>query len=510
MEMNNTMVHAGLPLSWVIAVGVISLLIVTRALLRAPAPLANDSATAQTGQRASFAKWFRNPWPQVVLRITVALLFLLVIYSGIAGTPIPERNFATVITWGFWWTGLILFVLFAGTAWCAACPWDSLAQWLVRRRWWQRGDSTSSMNLRVPGWLRSVWPASLMFVGFTWLELGFGITRSPYGTAMLALLMLVLATTSMALFERKAFCRYFCPVGRTIGVYSQLAPVELRPLNADTCARCQTLECYHGTEQVEPCPTRLVMGRFHQNTYCTSCGACIRSCPHQNVSLQMRGFASEIKQQARPHLDEAWFMLILLALTSFHGVTMMAFWGKNISQFARSVGDSGSLLVSFSLFMILFMVAVVLFFILFWKITSVSIKPELRHMLFSRLAFTAIPLAFAYHLSHNVGHLFRESTGTGSVWLNPTGAGTLPLSAYDIQCRMESAMIVDSGIHAVQALLILTGLYLAVEVLRKRMSELYLDNSPVVGIKLLPMLLFVVGASAFNLWLLMNPMVMRY
>ncbi len=78
----------------------------------------------------------------------------------------------------------------------------------------------------MPKQLRNVWPALLLFIGLTWLELGAGVTTSPYATALLALLMLVLATVSLSLFERKAFCRYFCPVGRTVGFYSQLAPVE--------------------------------------------------------------------------------------------------------------------------------------------------------------------------------------------------------------------------------------------------------------------------------------------
>lgn len=209
-------------------------------------------------------------------------------------------------------------------------------------------------------------------------------------------------------------------------------------------------------------------------------------------------------------MDEAWFMLILLALTSFHGVTMMVFWENNISRFGRLIGDSGSLLPSFSLFMVAFLGLVAAFFIFSWKLTSISIDPALRRKLFSRLAFVTIPLAFSYHLSHNIGHLFRESSGSGSVWLNPTGDGTLPLSLYDIQCRLENAMIVDSGIHAIQAILILSGVYLAVEILRKRMADLYLDDSHLSGIKLLPMLLFIAGVSGFNLWLLMKPMIMRY
>jgi len=54
------------------------------------------------------------------------------------------------------------------------------------------------------------------------------------------------------------------------------------------------------------------------------------------------------------------------------------------------------------------------------------------------------------------------------------------------------------------------GVYFAIEVLRNRLSDLYDSKLPVPGIRLLPMLVFIGGISSFNIWLLMNPMIMRY
>jgi len=509
MQTVKAMVHPGLPSAWAIAVLVIGMLLILRGLLRTPS-MAPGGNTVTLGTWPGLQRWFRNPWPQTLARVLVAALFLLAIYAGIVGTPIPERNFATVVTWNLWWSGLIILTFFAGTVWCGMCPWDSIAQWLVRRRLWRRGGKESSLDLAVPAWLRNVWPATVMFIGLTWLELGFGITRSPYGTAMVAMLMVVLATTSMALYERKAFCRYFCPVGRTLGAYAQLSMMELRPVNAQTCADCKTLDCYHGSVDIEPCPTRLVMGRFHQNTYCTSCGACVRSCPHQNVSWHARKPGIEINAQSRPHTDEAWFFLVLLALTSFHGITMMPFWEQGMSQVARRLGDSGQLLPTFTLFMLLFIVIVSSIFFVLTRLTALAVARPQRSQLFTRLAFVAIPLAFSYHMAHNLGHLLRENGGTLSVWLNPTGTGTLPFSMHEMHYRMQHIWLGNNGIYTLQALLIVGGIYFAVEILRHRLSEFYRTGSPLPGVRLLPMLTFIFLVSAFNVWLLMNPMIMRY
>ena len=141
--------------------------------------------------------WTR-PWLLIPIKIITAALFLMVIWAGLAGTPLPGRNLATVLTWNLWWTGVILSVIFAGSAWCAICPWDFLANAVVRLRFWRRSDSPFSLGFRVPKSLRNVWPALVLFVGLTWLELGVGITTSPYATAILALAILVLAIILLA------------------------------------------------------------------------------------------------------------------------------------------------------------------------------------------------------------------------------------------------------------------------------------------------------------------------
>ena len=347
-----TMTHPGLPFAWVLATCVFMLVLSANMLLRNPVPggTAKTISLANIPVLGAFVRGMTGtPVLLLLLKIAAVCVFMLIIAAGLSGSQIPERNIATVLTWNIWWTGLIISIFFLGSAWCAVCPWDAMATWLVRRRLWRRAHPNNSLNLRVARRFRSVWPALVLFIVLTWLELGVGVTSSPYMTAILALAMVLMATVSLAVYEGKAFCRYFCPVGRTIGFYSQLAPVELRPVNTDICAGCKTLECYYGSETVEPCPTHLVMGRLKQNTYCTSCGNCSRSCPDNNVAWRLRAPSREAIQDARPHWDEAWFMLGLLALTQFHGISMAPFFEGWLLSVASLVDDSGRLLLSFSM-----------------------------------------------------------------------------------------------------------------------------------------------------------------
>jgi polyferredoxin len=505
------MVHPGLSPGWVLLSLLCMVLLALRcSLLKTQAVgVKGGVSIAQLPLvGARLHRLFNKPYVLVSLRVFTAAAFLLVIYAGLFGTAVPERNLATMLTWTVWWSGVVISVLFVGSAWCAICPWDALATWLVRRRLWRRGSEHASLNLRVPKLFRNIWPALAMFVGLSWLELGVGVTTTPYATALLALLMVVLATISLALYERKAFCRYFCAVGRTLGAYSAMSPVALRPVNTQVCLDCKTLDCYHGTRDIEPCPTHLVMGRITQNTYCTSCGACAMSCPHQNVDWQVRRVGEEIVHASRPHWDEAWFILGLVALTLFHGFTMMPYWEGWIRQLAYHIGDSGRLLTSFTIGMLAAgALPIVLYSLCIWLVQSLTHKQEEYRRIFSTLAFSLLPLAFAYHIAHNLTHLVRESHGFWSVVANPLGRDTLPLTMMEMHYRHMHPLLSNDVVFALQVMLTLFGFWLALRIARYRVKSIC---KPELNRRaFIPILVLISVISLTNLWLLMQPMVMR-
>ena len=439
-----------------------------------------------------------------IAKLLFLSLFLLIIVAGLVGTPIAERNVATVLTWNLWWAGLIFSIFFLGSAWCAVCPWDALAQWLVRRRLWKRGESSNSLELSVPKWLRSVWPALVMFIGLTWLELGLGITLDPYATAMVSLIMVLLATVSLSLFKRKAFCRYFCPVGRTVGFYSQLSAVAIRPIDTQRCAECLTLECFHGSDEVEPCPTGLVMGTLTQNSYCTSCGNCTQSCPDSNVAWSFRSPSIEAISSARPHWDEAWFMISLLALTAFHGLSMMSFWEDWMNNLAGLIGDSGQLLTSFSIALSATLFAIAALYCGLIAMTQRMTSQSFRELL-STFAFINLPLAFAYHMAHNLNHLVREGAGLTDVLFNPLGVDSLPLSMMEKHERHITMWFSQDILSGLQVVLMIFGLWVAVQVIRYRSVSLNITSR----IHLMPVLFYALLITGFHLWMLAQPMTMR-
>jgi len=208
------------------------------------------------------------------------------------------------------------------------CPWDAIAGWTEKLRLWKKTDQGLGLGLKWPRSLRNVWPATFLFITLTWIELGFGVTMRPLATAYLAIAMVVLAIVSAFVFERKGFCRYGCLVGRVSGLYAMFGGVEVRHRDENVCASCHTKECVQGSDTAYGCPTFEHPGKMAVNTYCIQCTECLQACPHENMTVNLRPWGADLAVQGKPRSDEAYLALLMLAISSFHGLTMTPVWGQ--------------------------------------------------------------------------------------------------------------------------------------------------------------------------------------
>ena len=220
--------------------------------------------------------------------------------------------------------------------------------------------------------------------------------------------------------------------------------------------------------------------------------------------------SSEAIEGARPHWDEAWFMLALLTLTSFHGLTMVLPWQDWIEALAHTIDESGSPLWSFSVGLAGSLVVVSLVYLVVVHVTRLLVGRAVPFKrLFSGLSFTVLPLAFAYHLAHNLNHVVRESAGLSQVLANPLGTGAVALTMMERHAQHMAPVIPENLLFTLQAGLLMFGCWIAVQVLRHRGRDLVVTGDVFAGRRLLPMLLFIVGITTFNIWLMMEPMAVR-
>ncbi|MEZ4468907.1 MAG: hypothetical protein R3F43_31875 [bacterium] len=296
------MIMAGMPPLW-FAAGMVAVIVLTFLLVEWTGTRPASPRRRNIIRNRRIYLMFRSGRAQLVLRLLVVGLLLGLVYAGLFGSR--ARNITPVAVWTLWWAGLVFAVAFVGPVFCTVCPWDALAN----------GVRRLSLGLTLPRPLRSVWPAVALFTLLTYAELGLGTTTDPRQTAWLGLAMVALAVSGALLFEKKAFCDAFCPVGRISGLYANFSPFEIRARNPKSCVSCTTEDCLHGNAAGAPCPTGISLKATTDATGCTWCFECVKACPRYNVALNLRPFAADL-HRARPRADHAWLAIVLLALTS--------------------------------------------------------------------------------------------------------------------------------------------------------------------------------------------------
>ncbi len=444
----------------------------------------------------------KKPWFPILVQSVSLTLFLLVIGAGLLGHD--KNNIGPILTWTWWWVLLIFLAFGFGTTFCMICPWEALSSLMT----------SLSLKSRVkllgyekpwPKWARNVFPAIIFFVILTWFELGHNITRSASLTAIIGLIFAGMAVFCAIIFEKRSFCRYGCLVGRITGLYSMFAPLELRADSADVCKSCKTKDCYTGTHTTTPCPTFLFPSKLDENSYCTMCTECIRSCPHDNITINLRPPVTDLYRKKKFKWDEATLAIVLLALTSFHGLTMTPQWTLWTNGLRADTGLGATPV--FTIMMLIMLVAPIA---LFW-IGAVAArklsgdKAITTGTIFKAFSYSLVPIALFYHIAHNCMHFFMEAQHIIPLLSDPFGWGW---DLFGTAGKSYPPFLSLRSIWWCQLIFVVIG-HLYGVVLADRYARALFSNKRAVFLSLIPLLITMILYSAFSMWLIMQPMDMR-
>lgn len=482
----------------------------------------------KTNERWKYARFELTSWPplkrlvkwrgfQPMLQAPVVALFLLVIAAGLFGNQEAGRNIAPVLTWNIWWMGLIFFAFFAGEIWCTVCPWMAIPDWidrLTRRfpKFFPGRGTPGKPGRQWPKFLKNLYPAIILFIALTWTELAYDAPYRPALTAVLGLCMVAMAAGTLFVFDRKGFCRYVCPVGRVTGSYGTTGMLEIRRKDVLVCKNCKTHDCYNGNERGLPCPTGEFMGAMNENTYCTMCTECLKTCPHDNIGINVRVPLADLMGPHRKKRDEAWLLLIIFIVTIFHGLAMIPLWTHHTipplrQWFENQIGFDLGYLTVFTIAMTGFFAVAIALYMLACQLmrkTSGNLTYRLRDF-FVAFAYPLLPVALAYHLAHNALHFFYEGSKLIRLISDPFGRG------WDLFNTAQSPLTMLIPIQylwVLQLILVIAG-NLAAALLVHRASFRMFGNKHQALRAAIPMILFTAILSVFALWLLSQPMEMR-
>jgi polyferredoxin len=452
--------------------------------------------------------WVKKPYFKFLFQFPVFLVFCFIIYAGIFGHGIV--NIAPILTWTIWWTGLIFLILFFGKAWCFVCPWDFVATLFQHFKPFGVVKKPFTIGLKPPKWLRNIYPAIILFILLTWFELGFKITGSPRLTAVAAILMVVCAVVPALIFEKRWFCKHACLVGRIQGLYANFAPVEIRAKQLSVCGACKTKDCYAGNDKGNPCPTELTMPAVMQNTYCILCTECIKTCPHDNIAVNLRPFGTDLKRFKKVTMDESVLALVLLALTSFHGITMTPLWDSltqpSIISRIQDIFGVGQL-SAFTIGMAGIMGILFLFYYGISAATRLSVKDKTVPVkrIFLHFSFSLLPIALFYHLAHNVMHLAMEGGMIIPLLSDPLGRGD---NFFGTAYWPTRHLLSENVMWITQVVLVLAGHIYGIIIAHHVARKLYSDTKDAMR-SLVPMLVGMIFYSFVSLWIMHLDMNMR-
>jgi polyferredoxin len=369
-------------------------------------------------KRILSSRWL--PWSLVMVTLPV---FLLAILAGLFGTPVGSRNFGIVFVWIVWWAVLILLLLpFTGRLWCAVCPIPAPGEWLQRRAFVRPREHGRlyTFGLKWPRRLNNIWLQNAAFLGVALFSVV--ILTTPVVSATVLALFAIVALGASLLFERRVFCRYLCPVGGFIGLYSQLAPVEVRVKDRALCATHKVKTCYIGSDAGYGCPWLVYPAALDKNTYCGMCTECLKTCPRDNIGLYVRPFGADLSANKGRRLDEAYKAFIMLTCALAYSIVLIG-PSSILRESAYAVGSMGWWLYAAGFLTVNLAVVPGIFFACVLAGKKMARAAASTRKLFVEYAYALVPLGLAAWAAFSLSFVLTNLSYAWQVVSDPFGWG---------------------------------------------------------------------------------------
>jgi polyferredoxin len=391
--------------------------------------LQSGAGTASSRQRFNLLslpllrRLLTSRWPQLALTLLALAGFVLAILSGLVGTPVGSRSFAIIFVWIAWWALLMLVAVpFLGRAWCSVCPIPMPGEYLQRGAVLGpvEGKTGYGLGWRWPKALRNIWLQNAAFA----LVAVFStvILTQPRLTSIILLVFLFAAIGASLLFERRAFCRYLCPVGGFIGLYSQFAPLEVRVIDSNVCAGHAEKTCYTGSQSGYGCPWQVFPLGLVKNTYCGMCMECLRTCPHENIAINLRAFGDDLSRTQHRRLDEVYKAFIMLGSALLYSAVLLGPWGA-LKAAAYSVLSLPWLAYAAVFLVVVLAVLPGIFLLAVWLGHRLARSTMRLKKAYTSLAYCLVPLGLAFWMAFSLSFVFANFSYLWRIISDPFGWG---------------------------------------------------------------------------------------
>ncbi|GAA6622165.1 sigma 54-interacting transcriptional regulator [Scytonema sp. NUACC26] len=418
-------------------------------------------------------QFLRSPWWTDRINYGFTLLaFAFIVAVLFVGPQTRDRNFALNLFWAWWWPFFLLAFPFLGRIWCAVCPFmiygeitQKLSLWLFPRQLkrWPREQAE-----KWGGWFIF----GLFTLIFLWEEI-WNLENTAYLSGCLLLLITAGAMIFSALFERRFWCRYLCPIGGMNGLFAKLAMTELRAQQGICSASCTTYQCYKGGPQkgegmeTGGCPLYSHPAQLEDNRDCVLCMTCLKACPHRSVEFNLRPPGMELWTTHIPRAYEVALLFLLLGGIYLHRLPELQSWlglHFDLTQFLPHLGLS---------LLALAIPAAIPFAAYGLSRFSSQLKPRP----FIELAYGYLPLV----LGGNLAHYLRLGLAEGGRIL-PVTFATFGLNGEQVPILVAHPAVIDFLQGSTLIFSVLLSVILTQKIARQRMRSLFWQHLAVIGL----------------------------
>jgi transcriptional regulator with AAA-type ATPase domain/NAD-dependent dihydropyrimidine dehydrogenase PreA subunit len=421
-------------------------------------------------------KFLRSPWwPDKINYGFTAAAFAITVGILFIGPQTRDRNFVLNLFWAWWWPFFLFLFPFLGRIWCAVCPFmiygeitQKLSLWLFPRK--------------LKGWPRQQaekWGGWFLFGLFTliflWEEL-WDLENTAYLSACLLLLITAGAMIFSALFERRFWCRYLCPIGGMNGLYAKLSMTELRAQQGICSATCTTYQCYKGGPakgegmETNGCPVYSHPAQLEDNRDCVLCMTCLKACPHRSVEFNLRPPGIELWTTHVPRSYEVALLFLLLGGVYLHRLTELQSWlglQLNLNVFWQHLGLS----------LLTLIIPTAIIFVGYGLMRLFNFRRKPRP--FIELAYGYLPLV----LGGNLAHYLRLGLSEGGRIL-PVTFATFGLHGEQLPILVAHPAVIDFLQGATLLFSVLLTIVLTQKIARQPMRSLVWQHLVTIGLGL--------------------------
>lgn len=423
-------------------------------------------------------KWY---FP-ISLKYVSLVVYIVLIVTGLMAystdaeflKQLRNTNLGNLIVWSYWWPAIVILAIFFGRIWCMVCPVEIITTFFAK----------IGLKRKRPKWLLSGWAITIFYIIILFVGIqGFAIHRNPFFMAIYLLVIVGVSIIIGSIYEKNTFCRYVCPVGYLLGLYSRLSFLGWRVKNKSICDTCKDKSCIHKKYQyslnIKSCGVDLYPANISDNSDCILCAGCLKTCSNYqsepninrpNPQLTYIGFANDLFRLKPLKMAEMVFVLVVSGFVISEIWTEWDVTDKFIGYLPdmviNSLAVSNKFLVGFIKGSITFaIIPLIIWFIPFLisKIMGTTLKIK-DYFLNYGIAF--IPIIAAAHLDKSIlkstsripyfNHLFDDVTGM-------TTAQRIIEKEIIIQ---QTPLWLNVGISILMTAIISVGIYLSYKIIR--------------------------------------------